>query len=150
MKGCDMKDLVTIDGSQGEGGGQVLRTALSLSAITGTEIELRKIRAGRAKPGLKRQHLTCVKAVAEICGAKVSEVDVGSMELEFKPVKSLTMCDTPFYRLEIAIAREDSDVIVPLLVKQSFFPVKPRKADPIRGHLWLQGYCLDASDRGAT
>ena len=43
MKGCDMKDLVTIDGSQGEGGGQVLRTALSLSAITGTEIELTKL-----------------------------------------------------------------------------------------------------------
>ena len=46
-----MKDLVTIDGSQGEGGGQVLRTALSLSAITGTEIELKKVRAGRAEPG---------------------------------------------------------------------------------------------------
>lgn len=57
-----MKDIKKIDGSMGEGGGQVLRTALSLSAITGTEIELRKIRAGRAKPGLKRQHLTCVKA----------------------------------------------------------------------------------------
>ena len=80
-----MKDLVTIDGSMGEGGGQVLRTSLSLSAITGTEIEIKKIRAGREKPGLKRQHLTCVKAVAEICGAKVSEVDVGSTELEFKP-----------------------------------------------------------------
>ena len=80
-----MNDIVTIDGSQGEGGGQVLRTTLSLSAITGTEIELKKIRAGRAKPGLKRQHLTCVKAVAEICGAKVSEVGVGSMELEFRP-----------------------------------------------------------------
>jgi len=80
-----MEDFVKIDGSMGEGGGQVLRTALSLSAITGTEIELTKIRAGRAKPGLKRQHLTCVKAVAEICGAKVSEVEVGSMELEFRP-----------------------------------------------------------------
>jgi len=80
-----MKDFVKIDGSQGEGGGQVFRTALSLSTITGTEIELTKIRAGRSKPGLKRQHLTCVKAVAEICGAKVSEVEVGSMELEFRP-----------------------------------------------------------------
>ena len=58
---------------------------MSLSAITGTEVELVKIRAGREKPGLKRQHLTCVKAVAEICGAKVSEAAVGSMELEFKP-----------------------------------------------------------------
>ena len=80
-----MKDVITIDGSQGEGGGQVLRTSLSLSAITGAEIEFVKIRAGREKPGLKRQHLTCVKAVAEICGAKASEVGVGSMELELKP-----------------------------------------------------------------
>ena len=60
----------------------------------------------------------------------------------FKPVKALTMCDTSFYRLEIAIAREDSDIIVPLLAKQSLFPVKPRKGDPVRGHLWLQGYCV--------
>ena len=80
-----MKEMITIDGSMGEGGGQVLRTSLSLSAITGTEVALTKIRAGREKPGLKRQHLTCVKAVAEICGAKVSDVAVGSSELSFKP-----------------------------------------------------------------
>ena len=80
-----MKDKITIDGSMGEGGGQVLRTSLSLAAITGHELELVKIRAGREKPGLKRQHLTCVKAVAEICGAKVSDVDVGSSSLTFEP-----------------------------------------------------------------
>ena len=80
-----MDDVVTINGSMGEGGGQVLRTSLSWSASTGREIEIEKSRAGRAKPGLKRQHLTCVKAVAEICGAKVSEVDVGTMELTFAP-----------------------------------------------------------------
>lgn len=57
-----MKDLIKIDGSLGEGGGQVLRTSLSLSAITGHELSLVNIRAGREKPGLKRQHLTCVKA----------------------------------------------------------------------------------------
>lgn len=68
----------------------------------------------------------------------------------FKPVKALTMCGTPFYRLEVAIARENSDVIVPLIAKQSLFPVKPRNGDPVRGHLWLQGYCLDASEEGAT
>ncbi len=78
---------MTIDGSIGEGGGQVLRTSLSLAAIAGTEIAIEKIRAKRDKPGLKRQHLTCVKAVAEICGAKVSEVTVGSNELEFAPGK---------------------------------------------------------------
>ena len=80
-----MKDKITIDGSMGEGGGQVLRTSLSLAAVTGHELELVKIRAGREKPGLKRQHLTCVKAVAEICGAKVSDVEVGSSRLTFEP-----------------------------------------------------------------
>ncbi len=80
-----MDGMVVIDGSLGEGGGQVLRTSLSLSAITGRSVRLEKIRAGREKPGLKRQHLTCVRAVAEICSAEVSEVDVGSMELDFRP-----------------------------------------------------------------
>jgi len=80
-----MKGFIEIDGSQGEGGGQVLRTLLTLSAVTGQPMRIEKIRAGRAKPGLKRQHLTCIKAVAAICGAKTSAVGVGSGELEFVP-----------------------------------------------------------------
>jgi len=80
-----MKGFVEIDGSQGEGGGQVLRTSLTLSAVTGQPVRIEKIRAGREKPGLKRQHLTCIKAVAAICGAKTSAVEVGSRELEFVP-----------------------------------------------------------------
>lgn len=77
--------MIKIDGSKGEGGGQILRTSLSLSAITGKEIVIEKIRAGREKPGLKRQHLTCVKAVAEICSAETSELEVGVSTLHFKP-----------------------------------------------------------------
>ena len=64
----------------------------------------------------------------------------------FKPVKALKSFDTSFYRLEIAIAREDSDIVVPLIAKQSFFSGKPQKGDPIRGHMWLQGYCVDDND----
>ena len=80
-----MENILTIDGSQGEGGGQILRTSLALSAITGRPIRIEKIRAGREVPGLRRQHLTCVRAAAAICGATVSEIDVGASELTFRP-----------------------------------------------------------------
>ncbi len=80
-----MNDILKIDGSQGEGGGQMLRTSLSLSAILGRPFKMVNIRAKREKPGLKRQHLTCVKAVAEICGATVEGDEVGSMRLSFAP-----------------------------------------------------------------
>ena len=62
-----MKRMIALDGAQGEGGGQILRSALSLSMITGQPFTITGIRAGRAKPGLLRQHLTAVKAAAEIC-----------------------------------------------------------------------------------
>ena len=56
--------------------------------------------------------------------------------------------NTSFYRLEIAIARDDvsdrPDVIVPLVAKKSLFGTQPRKGDPVRGHFWLQGYCVSA------
>ncbi|MEQ1571826.1 MAG: RNA 3'-terminal phosphate cyclase [Myxococcota bacterium] len=77
--------MLTIDGSYGEGGGQVLRTALGLSAVTGTAFRIRSIRAGRAKPGLLRQHLTGVRAVAERTGATVTGDALGSTELTFEP-----------------------------------------------------------------
>ena len=82
-----MNDPITIDGSNGEGGGQMLRTSLSLSAAYGKPFEMQNIRAKRDKPGLKRQHLTCVRAVAQICGAQVEGDEVGSMRLSFKPGK---------------------------------------------------------------
>jgi len=76
---------VQIDGSHGEGGGQVLRTSLALSALLGVELEITRIRAGRSKPGLAAQHLTCVRAIAEVCGAEVSGDDVGSQVVRFRP-----------------------------------------------------------------
>jgi len=77
--------MIELDGSQGEGGGQVLRTALTLSALTGRPFRIARIRANRAKPGLMRQHLVAVRAVAAVCGAEHSPVDVGAQELEFHP-----------------------------------------------------------------
>src|SRR4051794_22349006 len=60
-----------IDGSRGEGGGQILRTSLALAMITGRPLRMHKIRAGRAKPGLRRQHLACVEAAAALCHGEV-------------------------------------------------------------------------------
>jgi RNA 3'-terminal phosphate cyclase (ATP) len=77
--------VLTIDGSFGEGGGQVLRTSLALSAITGTPFTVHHLRAKRSKPGLLRQHLTGVRAVAEVCGAEVRGAALGSTELTFAP-----------------------------------------------------------------
>ena len=76
---------VVIDGSQGEGGGQMLRTSLALSAITGRPLRMSRIRARRPKPGLMRQHLTAVQAAAAVCGASVTGAEVGSSEIEFIP-----------------------------------------------------------------
>jgi RNA 3'-terminal phosphate cyclase (ATP) len=74
-----------IDGQFGEGGGQILRTALTLSCITRQAFTVENIRAGRHKPGLRRQHLAAVLAATEICDAEVSGADIGSQELTFTP-----------------------------------------------------------------
>ncbi len=78
-----MQELVHIDGSVG--GGQILRSALSLSALTGRAFVIDHIRKRRDRPGLMRQHLTAVRAVAEICGAEVLRGELGSTRLEFRP-----------------------------------------------------------------
>jgi RNA 3'-terminal phosphate cyclase (ATP) len=77
--------MIEIDGSEGEGGGQVLRSALSLSMCTNQPFRIVNIRAKREKPGLMRQHLTAVRAAAEICDANVVGDEVGSRELTFRP-----------------------------------------------------------------
>jgi RNA 3'-terminal phosphate cyclase (ATP) len=77
--------MIELDGSTGEGGGQILRSALSLAMVTGTPFRIHQIRARRSKPGLMRQHLVAVQAAAEICGARVQGAAVGSPALEFIP-----------------------------------------------------------------
>lgn len=77
--------LLRIDGSVGEGGGQILRTSLSLSLVTGKPFRIDAIRAGREKPGLLRQHLTAVQAAAEVGGANVEGAALGSQSITFTP-----------------------------------------------------------------
>jgi RNA 3'-terminal phosphate cyclase (ATP) len=77
--------MLTIDGSAGEGGGQILRTSLALSLATHTPVRITGIRKGRQRPGLMRQHLTAVRAAAKIGNAEVSGDEVGSREIVFTP-----------------------------------------------------------------
>ena len=77
--------MITIDGSEGEGGGQVLRYSAALSLITGEPFTITNIRGGREKPGMMRQHVTSVEAAAAIGGAEVNGLAVGSSEITFRP-----------------------------------------------------------------
>ncbi len=77
--------MITIDGSHGEGGGQILRTALALSAITGKAVEIVNVRANRTKPGLQPQHLTGVLACAAIAHADLEGARLNSTHLAFAP-----------------------------------------------------------------
>lgn len=79
--------MLEIDGSYGEGGGQILRTAVSLLALTGKDALISNIRANRPKPGLASQHITAIKAVAKLCNAEVGELKIGTTAIEFRPGK---------------------------------------------------------------
>ena len=79
------REYVLVDGSFGEGGGQILRASLALSMALGHPFRLINIRANRPKPGLKRQHLACVQAAQRICGAKVTGDVINSTEICFAP-----------------------------------------------------------------
>jgi len=77
--------MIEIDGSHGEGGGQVIRTSTTLSAITQKPVRISNIRAGRPNPGLQNQHLTAVKAVRNICRGTLEGAELGSTQLTFTP-----------------------------------------------------------------
>jgi RNA 3'-terminal phosphate cyclase (ATP) len=79
--------MIELDGDYGEGGGQIIRNALSLSCLTGRPFKINNIRKGRGIPGLKRQHLACVNALKELVGAVVEGDFLGSTELSFSPGK---------------------------------------------------------------
>ncbi|MEQ8785904.1 MAG: RNA 3'-terminal phosphate cyclase [Pirellulaceae bacterium] len=77
--------MITIEGSHGEGGGQIIRSSVALSLVTGVPVTVEKIRARRAKPGLRRQHLTAVRAAAQVGAATVEGAEIGSSRLVFQP-----------------------------------------------------------------
>jgi RNA 3'-terminal phosphate cyclase (ATP) len=95
--------MLLIDGSYGEGGGQVLRSALALSALTGQAVRIEQIRAGRPNPGLQAQHLTGVLAVARVCEAQLEGARLGSQKLQFSPRQSPQAGD---YRFDVAEQRQ--------------------------------------------
>ena len=77
--------MIELDGSEGEGGGQILRTGLALAMVTGQALAIDRVRARRPKPGLMRQHLACVQAAVDISGAQVEGAELGSQRLHFAP-----------------------------------------------------------------
>src|SRR3989344_4747088 len=77
--------MLEFDGSMGEGGGQMLRTALALSAVTGKAFRMQKIRANRPEPGLKAQHLHCIEGIKQLCDAQVEGGELGSSSVEVIP-----------------------------------------------------------------
>lgn len=77
--------MKVVDGSMGEGGGQILRTVLALSLITGTPVRIENVRARRGRPGLRAQHLAAVRAAARVGAARVEGAEIGSTRLVFEP-----------------------------------------------------------------
>ncbi|MFW5907178.1 MAG: RNA 3'-terminal phosphate cyclase [Candidatus Natronoplasma sp.] len=92
--------MLKIDGSHGEGGGQVLRTALAMSMITQEEIKVTDIRANRPNPGLSHQHMMAIRAAEEMCGAEIEGAHKSSSEIIFEPGR----IEGGYYRFDIGTA----------------------------------------------
>jgi RNA 3'-terminal phosphate cyclase (ATP) len=108
--------MILIDGSYGEGGGQIVRSALTLSIILNRPVSIQNIRAGRKNPGLSAQHLTAVRAAAMICAAQVSGATLGASRLTFAPQGPA--CPGP-YEFDVAEAREGGSAGAATLVLQT-------------------------------
>jgi len=111
-----IRDPIVIDGSHGEGGGQILRTSLALSAILQRPLTVERIRAGRRKPGLAAQHLTAIRAAQQVCAAEVVGATLGSNALVFRPTAPPIVGD---YRFDVAEAREGGSAGAATLVLQT-------------------------------
>ncbi|NWG10067.1 MAG: RNA 3'-terminal phosphate cyclase [Nitrososphaerales archaeon] len=94
------KEPIVIDGSYGEGGGQILRTSVTLSAVMGMPIEIVNIRAKRDNPGLRPQHVGAIKAISSLCNASVENLRVGSDRIVFSPNR----LRSTFIRLDVGSA----------------------------------------------
>ncbi len=119
--------MIHIDGSSGEGGGQILRSSLSLSLVTGKPFRIENIRAGRERPGLLRQHLTAVLAATEISGANAEGAALGSKTLTFTPgeIRPGT------HRFAVGTAGSST------LVLQTILPALMTAAEP--SHITIEG-----------
>lgn len=111
-----MGERLEIDGSYGEGGGQILRTGLCLAALSGRAVRFYDIRAQRRTPGLAAQHLTCVRAAAAICDADLEGDVLGGSQLRFTPRRSV---HAGSYRFDVAEAREGGSAGAASLVLQT-------------------------------
>ena len=122
----DSRQLIVLDGRVGEGGGQILRTGLALSAITGAPVEIFNIRAGRSKPGLAAQHLTGVRAVAAACNGRLDGDFLGSDRVAMSPGQ----IRAGEYELDIAAERPSAGAVT--LVMQALLPVLALADGPSR------------------
>lgn len=113
--------MIEIDGSYGEGGGQIVRTAVALAAVTGTDIKIAKIREGRPKPGLAAQHAQAIEALADICSARIDGVKAGSREIGFFPGR----IGGGSYRIDIGTAGSIT------LLMQCLLPAMIKADEPI-------------------